>query len=606
MNLYDGVVGVNDETKFGLDDIGRFGGSLVQGIATAPILAGKSLTEAVRGRGTKADTGLEGELTGAERAGRTISGLLDAVTPFMAGSGQLVQSLATKVMANAATAAERRLLNRMLTAAAEESVLSGSQAGAEYFGQGGVLVDENGEIDVDKLAQFGKEVGMGAGMGAVGGAALSGAATGINRLGNRGDKLTPEPRPQPTDGNVTFQPANASGSREMNLPQQTHATPYAPPRSPAQPAGPTIPDRPFTPEPRQMTPEPQTPKTPEQTAIDEVRQREQAQREQVQREQPIEQTPVLDESIQPIPEVADGVVNPQPVLPDMPEVRSEQVRALQESRIGKTQAEEAQINQQLQEARDNTPAYMRRTPKTASAAEAQRRLLGEAQADVLPDSSFDADARARNGLGAELADTDIDTIPAYMRKRAGERIPELESTLKEQNSILAALQSDKTSVTRFNDKQMIARAESIAQRRFSERKAQLEPINGLFSKEQYGAILGNERKEAYDIVDRVKSHIADRNATTAASSEKRLKDNLIRRNQTANELRTYQTAKQQQAKNEAERQANNTIDYTDENIPAFARKRAKAAGVPQSAAPARESIPWSASSWCLASSHYRD
>lgn len=588
MSLYDGAFGVNDTQKASFDDAGRFVGNLAQGIVTMPLVGAKEAAEAARGRGTDAQTGLERELNGVERLGRGVSGALNIALPFMTGGGvKFMDDLFGVVAKGTATQAQKATLAQILrmsgSGALTQGGLGAAQATGEWVGNGGSLLDEKGNLNEDKIKEFVEQVGVATAMSAAGGAVFAGGGGALRNI-RRGREPVPVPRepmsqpegtpvrPDPVpvtapvaDGNVNFTPVRPNTPETPNLlvrPDEPAVDGIVQPTNDVTPVtdGTVAPREAELPEMRPVTPEQATPE-PE------------------------------------TPQAADGAVAPRP-LPEgeanMPVIRSEEVRQLQEARAGTTQAEEAAINQRLQQIEDNTPAYMRRTPKTVGAADYQYARTGES---LVPEDTFDADLRARDSTDGDLADTDLDTTPAYMRKRADERVPELESTLKEQDSILAALQSDKTSTTRFNDEQMIARAENVARRRFNERKAQLEPIKGLFSKEQYSAILGNERKEAYDIVERVKSRITDRNATTAASSEKNLKYNLIRRNQTANELRAYQTAKQQQAKIEADRQASNTIDYTDENIPAFARKRAKAAGVPQAASvpqavvPVRKSIP---------------
>ena len=64
-------------------------------------------------------------------------------------------------------------------------------------------------------------------------------------------------------------------------------------------------------------------------------------------------TPVTPVTVNTVPTVADGVVRPNEILPvtdaNTPTVKSEEVRALQEAKAGTSQADEAQINQKLQE-----------------------------------------------------------------------------------------------------------------------------------------------------------------------------------------------------------------------------------------------------------------
>ncbi len=227
-SIYDSLLGVNDAQKKGIDDPLRFVGNLIQGIPTMPLTGMKEGYEAIRNRGTDELTGLEKELNGAERLGRGVSGALNVVTPFVGGSGKLLDSVTTKAMtkslnkvekglfdtlatkmvtgsagkaeadifkqlttkaiANATTAAEKSLLTKVtsqvLIPAVEQGAIGGAQAGAEYFGQGNTLVDENGKFDRDKFNEFAKQTGTATAMGVGGGIIMGGGAMGINRLRN--------------------------------------------------------------------------------------------------------------------------------------------------------------------------------------------------------------------------------------------------------------------------------------------------------------------------------------------------------------------------------------------------------------------------------------
>ncbi len=186
MNIGSTIFGVDDKQKTDLTDVGRFGGGLVQGFGTMIPIGLKELEEAGTGHGTSSKTGFEEDLTAGERVGRGISGGLNVVTPFVGGSGKLLDSLTTKVMTDTATAAEKTLLKeltaKILLPAIEQGGIGGAQAGAEYFGNGNTLLDENGNFDKDKLKEFSKQVGESAAMGVAGGVALGGAGfTGIGQ-----------------------------------------------------------------------------------------------------------------------------------------------------------------------------------------------------------------------------------------------------------------------------------------------------------------------------------------------------------------------------------------------------------------------------------------
>jgi len=81
---------------------------------------------------------------------------------------------------------------------------------------------------------------------------------------------------------------------------------------------------------------------------------------------------------------------------------------------------------------NNTPSYTRRTPATAENAIAQQRLIGDGQSQLIPDSTFSADARASDAPQYEPVDT-----PSYMRKRAETKIPELQMRLAAQDKAIA-------------------------------------------------------------------------------------------------------------------------------------------------------------------------
>lgn len=190
MSIYDAIFGADDGTKFTINDVGRFGGGLVQGVGTMIPIGAKELEESARGRGTNAQTGFEDNLTAGERVGRAISGGLNVVTPFVGGSGKLLDSLTTKVAQGTATAAERTMLEQMarqiVLPAVEQGGIGAAQAGGEYFGNGNTLLDEHGNLDMNKVKEFAKQTGEAGALGFAGGALMSGGAMGVNRLRARG------------------------------------------------------------------------------------------------------------------------------------------------------------------------------------------------------------------------------------------------------------------------------------------------------------------------------------------------------------------------------------------------------------------------------------
>lgn len=406
MSIYDAIFGADDTTKFSINDVGRFGGGLVQGIATMPVIGGKEITESVRGRGTNYETGLEEDLNGLERGGRLVSGGLNVVTPFVGGSGKLLDSLTSKVLKDTATAAEKTLLKKLTSQVVmpslEQGAIGATQAGAEYFGNGNTLLDENGEFDKDKLLQFAKETGTAGAMGVAGGAVLSGGAMGVTRLRNRGD-VTPLTKAELADmetRNTNSAEAQVSQNRAQNGEVDLQALENAPAPQERVADGIVTPDAPADVMPADAPPtdsnvqfaEPGTvadgvpvDATPVSSANIDMARAGEVTPDMLPADAPVadgavttmpaEVTPVRDSVIEapadvtpaatpetPTPAdvapVADGVVQSdvRPVREDVTPVGTEEVRALQEARAGKSQADEAALNQQLREAENATPS----------------------------------------------------------------------------------------------------------------------------------------------------------------------------------------------------------------------------------------------------------
>lgn len=393
MSLYDALFGVNNGQKTEINDVGRFVGGLVQGIPTMPFIGAKELTESATGRGTNWQTGMDEKLSGAERAGRAVSGGLNVVTPFVGGSGKFLDSLTAKVLNNTASAAEKTLLkqitSQVLLPAVEQGGIGAAQAGAEYFGNGNTLLDENGDFDKEKLLEFAKQTGIAGGMGVAGGVVMGGAGMGINKFRNRNTPVLDAGELAALELNDTNAgEAQISNKRiadaegvNMRALEENGVTPVREPVA----DGVALPED-VTPindgniqfEQADVTPafqrgygEDATPlgKTNEQLATE-------AEIRKVQDLAPTEDlTPAFqrqtDEGITPVVEtppaipvettpVADGIVRPIENTPVMdsntPVVPTEQVRALEDARIGKDQASEAVINQKLQNLEDVTPA----------------------------------------------------------------------------------------------------------------------------------------------------------------------------------------------------------------------------------------------------------
>lgn len=371
ISAYDAVAGVDDKEKLGVDDAFRFGGNVIQGVATALPVGGKAIYEAGVGEGTDYATGFQKELDEGERLGRAGSGAIDVVGTFLGGSGKLVQSLGAKVATKTATQAEKTLLKRLTAEYVIPSLVEGGEAGtqaaAEYFGNNGTLLDENGEIDADKVAELLTQTGQAAAVGTVAGGVFTGTAAGVNRFRNRGGganagalsenlpevEYTPvenagvEPTARVSDGvampgevtpagdgNVSFEaPASvADGVSVAPVPTATRAEVLSPETVP-------VADGTVSTMPAEVTPV----RAPE-----------------IEAPVPASITPEVPTNLADVTPVADGVVQPlESVMPvrdqNLPVVGGDEVRALQDSRAGKSQAEEAAINQQLLEAENATP-----------------------------------------------------------------------------------------------------------------------------------------------------------------------------------------------------------------------------------------------------------
>lgn len=382
MSIYDATAGVDDKQNTGVDDVFRFGGNVIQGVATALPIGGKAMYEAGRGKGTDYSTGFEKEFDAGERGGRAISGAIDVAGTFTGGSGKLVQSLGAKVASKTATQAEKQLLKRLTKEYVVPSLVEGGEAGAqaaaEYFGNNGTLLDENGEIDPDKVADLLTQTGQSFAVGTAAGGVFTGTAAGVNRFRNRGGganggalsetlpemEYTPvtddaattavtnvEPVPSVADGVIA--PENITPVTDTNVAFEsptsvadgvpvTEGAPVgaAPVITPDAVLGDITPvaDGAVTPMPAEVT--------PIRDAVVEA---------------PADVTPAIDapeaQAANVVP-TADGVPldNVAPVRdPNMPVVGAEEVRALQDARAGTSQAEEAVINQQLMEADAATP-----------------------------------------------------------------------------------------------------------------------------------------------------------------------------------------------------------------------------------------------------------
>ena len=379
MSAYDAVAGVDDKHKTGIDDFARFGGNVIQGIGTAIPVGGKAFYEAGRGRGTDYSTGFEKDLDAGERAGRGVSGAIDVVGTFFGGSGQLVKSLGSKVVKGAATQAEKTMLKKLVAQHLIPSLVEGGEAGtqaaAEYFGNNGTLMDENGEIDADKVAEFLMQTGTSAGMGVAAGGVFTGTAAGVNRFRNRGGganggalseelpemeytpvedanvEFTPAPQERVADGIATAEstPVGDSNVQFESPTQVADGTPAD--TNSVTPIAPNASDMPTLAE--GVTPVTNNIPAYQRGYGDQpVRPGADKTNEQLELEAGIRKNQGLDggEDLTPAFQrrTEEGIA---PIREDFTPVGADDVRALQDARAGKSQADEALINQELADAR---------------------------------------------------------------------------------------------------------------------------------------------------------------------------------------------------------------------------------------------------------------
>jgi len=395
MSVYDSLGGVDNKHKTGADDLFRFGGNVIQGIGTALPVGGKAVYEGAVGKGTDYSTGFEKDLDGGERAGRVGSGAIDVVGTFFGGSGQLVKSLGAKAAKGVATQTEKTLLKKLVSQHLIPSLVEGGEAGAqaaaEYFGNDGTLLDENGDIDMERVGEFLAQTGQSAAMGVAAGGVFTGTAAGVNRFKNRGggsnagavsEKL-PEVEYTPVeDANVSFEPGVNDSLTPATQPNVADGMAIPENVTPAGDGNITLENirpEPVTPAPTitrdSVVPAADGVVTPISTDVTPAEQSSaDTYQEAAQSDIPVvRQTAnemLTDRGVTP---VAEGVAQAPQVVPfrdqNLPVIKNEEAAALRESRAGKSQAEEAAINQGLQQLENTTPRYKTESVKESNLAE---------------------------------------------------------------------------------------------------------------------------------------------------------------------------------------------------------------------------------------------
>ena len=173
-------------------DIVKFALNLVPGMLTAPIQGGGNIAEAISGKGLDTQTGEHKELTGLERAGRGLSGAIDAAGVFFGGSKDFLESVGKSLFKKGATEAtkqavkqtSKQVIKGYLKAMLEEGAEEAVQQAFEFFGDGGTLVTEDGEFDAESFKQLLAESAQAGALGAAGGGLFHAGGQGIDAVRN--------------------------------------------------------------------------------------------------------------------------------------------------------------------------------------------------------------------------------------------------------------------------------------------------------------------------------------------------------------------------------------------------------------------------------------
>ena len=188
MDIGNAILGSNDPegtegSKYNTArDVGKFLTNLVPGVLSAPITGLTNISEAISGKGTDEQTGLEKELDNLSRVGKGIAGGIDVAGVFFGGSKEaltrvsdaLFRKGAEKAVKETSKGVIKNVLDSMIKEGAEEA----TQQAAEFFGNGGKLVTKDGQFDDDSFKELLAESGKAGALGAVGG--------GLMNVGGRG------------------------------------------------------------------------------------------------------------------------------------------------------------------------------------------------------------------------------------------------------------------------------------------------------------------------------------------------------------------------------------------------------------------------------------
>ena len=194
MDIGNAILGSNDPegtegSKYNTArDVGKFLTNLVPGMLSAPITGLTNVSEAISGKGTDEQTGLEKELDNLSRVGKGIAGGIDVAGVFFGGSKEaltrvsdaLFRKGAEKAVKETSKGVIKNVLDSMIKEGAEEA----TQQAAEFFGNGGKLVTKDGQFDDDSFKELLAESGKAGALGAVGGGLMNVGGRGVARLIN--------------------------------------------------------------------------------------------------------------------------------------------------------------------------------------------------------------------------------------------------------------------------------------------------------------------------------------------------------------------------------------------------------------------------------------
>ena len=200
MDIGNAILGSNDPegtegSKYNTArDVGKFLINLVPGTLSAPITGLTNVSEAISGKGTDEQTGLEKELDNLSRVGKGIAGGIDVAGVFFGGSKEaltrvsdaLFRKGAEKAVKETSKGVIKNVLDSMIKEGAEEA----TQQAAEFFGNGGKLVTKDGQFDNDSFKELLAESGKAGALGAVGGGLMNVGGRGVTRLINNSQTKT--------------------------------------------------------------------------------------------------------------------------------------------------------------------------------------------------------------------------------------------------------------------------------------------------------------------------------------------------------------------------------------------------------------------------------